>query len=213
MVSLAQTVHLSCTDTNTISKEKKVRFHMTHVTMEFPRVCLKWFPSLCYARCKPCAYLASRLALSLNGPSFHLSLVTRDYHRVHLKRFQSRWHVWHKLYTYLAPTLTQSPNRDKWDATRPTSHKSSIGCVQNDFWAYGTFGANRAPILCQYSHYLWKDWNELPLVPRLLVVPSGMSNTISEPMVHLAQTMHLSCTNTNTVSKRKEERFHMTHIT
>jgi len=28
---LAQTVHLSCTDTNTVSKEKEVRFHMTHV--------------------------------------------------------------------------------------------------------------------------------------------------------------------------------------
>jgi hypothetical protein len=24
---------------------------------------------------------------------------------------------------------------------------SSIGCVENDFQAYGTFGANRAPIL------------------------------------------------------------------
>jgi hypothetical protein len=32
MVSLVQTVHLSCTDTNTVSKQKKVRFHMTHAT-------------------------------------------------------------------------------------------------------------------------------------------------------------------------------------
>ena len=31
-------------------------------------------------------------------------------------------------------------------------------------------------------------------------------------MVRLAQTMHLSCTGTNTVSKQKEERFHMTHL-
>ena len=29
---------------------------------------------------------------------------------------------------------------------------------------------------------------------------------ISEPMVHLAETMHLSCTDTNTVSKWKEEK-------
>ena len=27
MVRLAQTVHLSCTDTNNVSKEKEVRFH------------------------------------------------------------------------------------------------------------------------------------------------------------------------------------------
>jgi hypothetical protein len=30
-----------------------------------------------------------------------------------------------------------------------SSPRSTIGCVQNDFWAYGTFGANRAPILYQ----------------------------------------------------------------
>jgi len=35
MVRLAQTMHLSCTDTNTVSKWKEVRLHMTHVTYEF----------------------------------------------------------------------------------------------------------------------------------------------------------------------------------
>jgi hypothetical protein len=29
---LDQTVHLSYTDTNTVSKQTKIRFHMTHVT-------------------------------------------------------------------------------------------------------------------------------------------------------------------------------------
>jgi hypothetical protein len=38
MVRLAQTVHLSCTDTNTVSKWKEVTFHLTHVTLEFRRV-------------------------------------------------------------------------------------------------------------------------------------------------------------------------------
>jgi hypothetical protein len=32
-------------------------------------------------------------------------------------------------------------------------------------------------------------------------------------MIHLAQTMHLSYTYTNTVSKWKEYRFHMIHVT
>ena len=35
MVRLLQNVHLSCTDTYTVSKRKEVRFHMTHVTYEF----------------------------------------------------------------------------------------------------------------------------------------------------------------------------------
>ena len=48
--------------------------------------------------------------------------------------------------------------------------------------------------------------NELPLEPRHLVEPSGATKTISEPMVRLVQTMHLSCTDANTTSKQKEER-------
>jgi hypothetical protein len=62
-VCLAQTVHVSCTDTNTISKWTKTRFHMTHVTLEFHSVRPKWFLRLWYVPHKPCTYLASRLAL------------------------------------------------------------------------------------------------------------------------------------------------------
>jgi hypothetical protein len=60
-------MHLSCTDTNTISKWTKTRFHMTHVTLEFHWVHPKWFLRLWYVQYKPCTYLASRLAISLNG--------------------------------------------------------------------------------------------------------------------------------------------------
>jgi hypothetical protein len=38
------------------------------------------------------------------------------------------------------------------------------------------------------------DQNELPLEPRHRVVPSGVSKMITEPMVALAQTVHLYCT-------------------
>jgi hypothetical protein len=68
MVRLAQTMHLSSTDTNTVCKQKQARFHMTHVTKEFHRMHPKRFRSLWYVRCKPCTYLASRLARSLKGP-------------------------------------------------------------------------------------------------------------------------------------------------
>ena len=68
MVHLVQTVHLSCTNTTTVSKQTEMGFHMTHVTQEFHRMRPKLFPSLCYIWRKPCTYLASRLALSPNGP-------------------------------------------------------------------------------------------------------------------------------------------------
>ena len=58
-----------------------------------------------------------------------------------------------------------------------------------------------------------KDRNELPLQPCHLVEPSSASKMIFKPMVRLALTMHLSCTDTNNVSKEKEVRFHMTHVT
>ena len=38
MVRLAQTVHLSCVETNTFSKLTKTCLHLTHVTYEFHRV-------------------------------------------------------------------------------------------------------------------------------------------------------------------------------
>jgi hypothetical protein len=66
MTRSVQTVHLSCTDTNTVSKRTKMRFHLTHVTWVFYRVCAKRVLGLWYVQRKPCTYLASRLALSLN---------------------------------------------------------------------------------------------------------------------------------------------------
>jgi hypothetical protein len=70
MVCLMQTMHLSCTDANSICKRTKTRFHMTLFTSEFHRVRPIWFLSLWYVRHKPCTYLASRLALSPNGPKW-----------------------------------------------------------------------------------------------------------------------------------------------
>jgi hypothetical protein len=57
------------------------------------------------------------------------------------------------------------------------------------------------------------DGNELPFEPRHLGVSSSASKIISEPVVCLAETVHLSCTEANTVSKRTETRFYMTHVT
>jgi hypothetical protein len=83
--------------------------------------------------------------------SIHLSLVAYKYHLVRSKWFLRLWYVWRKPCTYLAPILTLSLNGPKWDFTWPTSPRCSIGCIQNDFWAYGMFSAkpctNLAPIL------------------------------------------------------------------
>jgi hypothetical protein len=56
---LVQTVHLSCTDTNTTSKLIETRFDMTHITYEFHQVCPKWTET-----------------------SFHLSLIIYEFYQL-----------------------------------------------------------------------------------------------------------------------------------
>jgi hypothetical protein len=91
------------------------------------------------------------------------------------KWFPSLWYVWRKPCTYHAPKLTLSPKGPKGDSTWPTSHRSSIGCVQNDFWGYGKFGANCGSFLHRDKHYLQMDRNENQHDPRHLRVLSGAS--------------------------------------
>jgi hypothetical protein len=57
------------------------------------------------------------------------------------------------------------------------------------------------------------DWNELPLDPRHLGVPSGAPKMISEPIACSAQTIHLSCIWINIISKENKMSFHLTHVT
>jgi hypothetical protein len=90
---------------------------------------------------------------------FKLGLVTKEYHWVHPKRFLSLWYFYRKLCTYLASALTLSSNGPTRDSTWGMSPKSSIGCVQNDFWAYRTFGTNHAPIL--HQDYTINKWTEM----------------------------------------------------
>jgi hypothetical protein len=93
------------------------------------------------------------------------------------------------------------------------SPRSSIGCVHNNFWAYVTFGTKRCTYLASRLALSLNRPKRLSVEPRHLGVASGVSKIISEPMVHLVQTLHLSCTKTNTVSKQTETRFHKTQVT
>jgi hypothetical protein len=141
MVRSAQTMHQSCIKIRTISKGTKSSYHLSLVTLEYHRLRLKWFLSLRYVWRNPCNYLTPTPTLSLNGTKWSSTWSTLPWSSIGCKPC--------KPCTYLAPTLMLSPNGPKRDSTWPTSLRSSIRCVQNDFWAYGTFCANRAPILNQ----------------------------------------------------------------
>ena len=68
MVRSAQTVHRSCVKISTISKRTEMSIHLNLITLKYHWVHPKQLLSLWYVRCKPCTNLASRLALSPNGP-------------------------------------------------------------------------------------------------------------------------------------------------
>jgi hypothetical protein len=105
---------------------------------------------------------------------------------VRLKWFLSLWYTWSKPSTYLASRLTLSPNGPKRASTWLTSPRSIIGCAWKDFHECGTFSAN---------------------------LPLGAPEKVSMPVVHSAQTVHVSCAEINAISKWTETSFHLTHIT
>jgi hypothetical protein len=121
--------------------------------------------------------------------------------------------IWRKPYIYLAPRLTLSPNGPKWVSIRPMSPRSTIRCAWKDFHAHGTFDANSTPILRLDEHCLQTDWNDPPLDTRHHRVPMGVPQNISMPMVHSAQTIHISSFEINTMSKQTKTSFRLTHVT
>jgi hypothetical protein len=90
-------------------------------------------PTVRLAQTVHLSYIETNTVSKRNETNFHLSLVTQAHHPVHPKQFPSLWYVWRKPGTYHAPKLTVSSKGPKGDSTWPTSPRSSIGCVQNDF--------------------------------------------------------------------------------
>jgi hypothetical protein len=126
------------------------------------------------------------------------------------KWFLSQWYVRRKPCTYIALTLSLSPNGPKRDSTWPTH----LG------FPSGAFKTISKPLVCLAQTMQLscikistspKDSNKLPLEPHHLGVSSGAYKMISEPMVCLAQIVHLYCNDPNSVSKRTEMTFQMTH--
>jgi hypothetical protein len=55
--------------------------------------------------------------------------------------------------------------------------------------------------------------NGLPLDPRQPGVPSGVPKMIFQPIARSAQTVHLSCIEINTISKKTKMSFYLAHVT
>jgi hypothetical protein len=147
MVYSAQTVHLFCAETNTISKRTETSFHLT-----WPRSTIG---------CAQCDIHAGGTFVANHAPilhqiktiskriemSFCLSHVTLEYHRVLPKWFSSLCYIQRKPSTYLVSRLTLSINRLKQSSTWSMPPRRTIWSTQSEFRADGAFGTNCAPIL------------------------------------------------------------------
>jgi hypothetical protein len=127
VVHSAQIVHLSCVEINTISKQTKTSFHLTHVTSEYHRMRPKWFLILWYVW----AQTVLLSCVEINTISRQSEII---FHKIYAiwcaqKRFQSLWYIWHKQCTYLAVRLIHSPNRSKRASTWSTTPRNTIGCA------------------------------------------------------------------------------------
>jgi hypothetical protein len=132
-----------------------MRFDMTHVTLEFHRGRPKWFLRLWYVRHKPCTYLASRLALSSSGLNWaslepsHLGLPSCASKTISVPVVRSAQTV-HLSCVKISTISNELSQASTW----ASSPRSTIGCDQNDFWAYDMFS--------QTVHLSCTDTSTLP---------------------------------------------------
>ena len=150
MLHYVQTLHLSCTKTNTVSKQTKARFHDTR-HLGVPSCASRLISKHMLRSIQTMHLCCIRISTisKLTEPSFHLSLFNQEYKIVRPNWFLSLWCIMRKLCTYPALKLIMSTNGPKQDSIWHTSSRSSNMCVQIDFQGYGMFHANRAPILHQ----------------------------------------------------------------
>jgi hypothetical protein len=88
-------MHLSYTDTSTVSKWTETRFNMTNVNMEIHRVhrTTIFERMVCSTQTMHLSCTKISAISKWTETSIHLSLNTLEYHRVRPKRFLSLWYI------------------------------------------------------------------------------------------------------------------------
>jgi hypothetical protein len=141
---------------------------------------------------------------------FHMTHATLVYHRVRpisepMVRFRR------KLCTYLVSRLALSPNGSKQASTWTSSPSSTIGYVQNDFWACGIFGAN---LSCTDPNTISKQAEtRIHMIPGTREFHRVHPKRFSILWVCSVQTVQLSCIKISTIPKWTKSSFQLSVIT
>jgi hypothetical protein len=139
MVCSVKIVHLACIKISTISKCTETRFYMTHVTYQFHHVCPEQFLSLWYVQHKQCTYLALTLTLSPNWSKWDSTRPTSPRSFIGACKMISEPMVCSAQTVHLScvKIITISKQIEtSFHLSLVT--RSTIECIQNDFWGYST---------------------------------------------------------------------------
>ena len=160
---------------------------------------LNGFFSIWYVPCKPCTYLASRLAVSPNRSNQASTWASSP--RIIIGCFHNGLWAYGALCTNHAPILHQNCLQTDWSKIPYDTHDLGVLSGASKLISENMVCSMQIIHLsCIKICTISKDRTELSLEPLHLGVPSGTSTTVSESMVHWTQTMHLSCTETYTIS-------------
>jgi hypothetical protein len=143
--------------------------------------------------------------------SFQLSLLTYECHR---GVPNDSWGMIHlaQTCTNLAPILRPSPADQNmiWYDPCHLGAPSSASKMIFETWYVRRKPCTYIALKLALSSNRWKRAYTWASSPRSTI---GYVQNDPEPMVCLVQTVHLSCTDTNTISKWTEMRFDMTQVT
>jgi hypothetical protein len=188
--------------------------HLTHATKEYHQLHPKWFLSLWYVRCEPWTYLASRL----HYPQTDWNELPLDLRHLGV------------------------PSSVAKDILEPMVHSAEtlqLPCIEINNISKRTKTSFHLTNVTQKYHRLCLKRFPCPwyiqhkpctyLAPPLTISPNrpkwastwhtsprstiACAKMISLLMVHSEQPVHLSYAKINTISKRTETSFHLTHVT
>jgi hypothetical protein len=126
------------------------------------------------------------------------------------KTFLSKWYIRRKACTYLASRLERYPNRLNRASTWASSPMSTIGGIQNNFWAYDSL-MQTLRLSCNDTNTVSK-WTKTRLHMTPSRSSSGASKMICEPLLRSAQIKKLCCVKISTISKRNETSIHLSLV-
>jgi hypothetical protein len=143
MVCSVQTKHLSCVKISTISKQTEISFRLSLNSTEYHRVHPKWFYEPMLYSAQTVHIHCIKISTISKGPKWASTWTSSSSNSIGC--IEKNFLACGTFAELVHLSCTYTNTISKRTEMRFEFHQ----CVQNNFWAYGMFGTNCAPILRQ----------------------------------------------------------------